>query len=394
MLLTANLPAPLRLDRTASDLLPSLSDLGILERREARRPSTPMPRLSQINTSFRTSPSFRESDREQQDIDFAASPKADCGQPDAHKTIVRLPSFSELEAKIALAEPEWLKEQRSMERRSSCESNCSAPSLAGSDVSSPVSSPRTPLDGHFSFNTPSHQLPAPLPQYGSKFQLGSTSEYLLAQAKGFDSRQLRRPSWPVQAMPFRHPRYSPPLPPPQSSHHTSSGLFSDEALRRGERGAVSKKSPKTPHINKEYTLEQNLWIIYNHVDMKKPWKEVEDEFGRYFGIKVKRTDGGLQSTYYRWNEECPVIDDNGLLEYGEGDGFNKWDVRTHKAKVRGYGKISLIDRYASEVVEANYSWILPHDMARAQQLAARRRPYREAYEARKKARLAQLMNCA
>ena len=290
---------------------------------------------------------------------------------------------------------------------------------------------------------PQQQLPVPLPQYSAKFQLSSASEYLLAQANGFDTRNRRHSalagkassSWQSsQATPFRHPRYSPQLaraPSPQHHHHhhhqqqqqqayrSRHHSLSEEALRRsGDRGAVCKRSPKTPHINKEYTLEQNLWIIYNHVDLKKPWKEVEDEFGCYFGIKVKRTDGGLQSTYYRWNEECPVIDGDGLLEYGEGDSFNKWDVKTHKAKVRGHGKISLVDRYASEVVEAGFSWILPQDMVKARQLgklssppffphrnrdcfadlsrylAERRRPYREAYERRKKARLTQLMDCS
>ncbi|KAK1765701.1 hypothetical protein QBC33DRAFT_131799 [Phialemonium atrogriseum] len=440
MVLVGNPPVPPTLDRSASsDLLPSLSDLGILETREAARQRATSTRgQPQLNITVRGGVSLRRSNGEKgvgsdcsssiftnPAFNFCpplSSPK-DCERtclPSSPKTTFRLPSFSELAAGIAPAEPEWSRDQRSLQRRSSCESTCSAPSLTGtlSSISSPVSSPRSPLDGQFAFHMPQQQLPVPLPQYGAKFQLSSASEYLLAQANGFDTRNRRHsalagktsPPWQSsQATPFRHPRYSPQLaraPSPQHHHHhqqqqqqqayrSRHHSLSEEALRRsGDRGAVCKRSPKTPHINKEYTLEQNLWIIYNHVDLKKPWKEVEDEFGCYFGIKVKRTDGGLQSTYYRWNEECPVIDEDGLLEYGEGDSFNKWDVKTHKAKVRGHGKISLIDRYASEVVEAGFSWILPQDMVKARQLAERRRPYREAYERRKKARLTQLMDCS
>jgi len=207
----------------------------------------------------------------------------------------------------------------------------------------------------------------PHPAYGAKFQLNSESEYFLAQAKGFDSRNWRYPSSQIH---FRNPRYSPRqvhAVVPQVTVRTPRRSASDETLRR-ERGAVCKRSPKTPHINKEYTLEQNLWIIYNHVDLKKAWKEVEEDFGRRFGNQVQRTDGGLQSTYYRWNEECPAISPDGLLEYGEGDGYNKWDVKVVKAKIRTEGKIPVIDRYATEIVEAGYPWVLEHDMARARQL--------------------------
>ena len=284
-----------------------------------------------------------------------------------HRSIVRLPSFSELSARIAPAEPEWPQDSQFARRRSSCESNSSVPSLtdALSNMSSPVSSPRTPSDSHFSFHMP--QLPMPHPAYGAKFQLNSESEYFLAQAKGFDSRNWRYPSSQIH---FRNPRYSPRqvhAVVPQVTVRTPRRSASDETLRR-ERGAVCKRSPKTPHINKEYTLEQNLWIIYNHVDLKKAWKEVEEDFGRRFGNQVQRTDGGLQSTYYRWNEECPAISPDGLLEYGEGDGYNKWDVKVVKAKIRTEGKIPVIDRYATEIVEAGYPWVLEHDMARARQL--------------------------
>lgn len=302
------------------------------------------------------------------------------------KSIVRLPSFSELASKIAPGEPGWPRDPQSMRRRSSCESNSSLPSLADtatSNLSSPVSSPRTPLDGQFSFHMPPltqqhHQLPKPLPAYSTKFQLNSTSEYLLAQAKGFDSRSWSshnnhyHPSSSSFQPSFRHPRYSPrqsySAAVPQTAYHPARRSSSDESLRR-ERGAVCKqRSPKTPHINKEYTLEQNLWIIYNHVDLKKPWKEVEEDFGRRFGNQVQRTDGGLQSTYYRWNEECPVISPDGLLEYGEGEGFNKWNVRVDKAKIRTQGKIPVIDRYATEILEAGYPWVQEQDMAKARQL--------------------------
>lgn len=266
-----------------------------------------------------------------------------------------------------------------MQRRSSCESSCSVPSLTDtlSNASSPVSSPRTPSDRRFSFHMP-QLLPLPLPPYSAKFQLNSAPEHLLAQAKGFDSRNWRHPSsscagkapWQSQTH-FRHPRYSPRpghAAAPQQALRAAHRSPCDDAAPRRNSGAVCKRSPKTPHINKEYTLEQNLWIIYNHVDLKKAWKEVEEDFGRQFGKQVQRTDGGLQSTYYRWNEECPVIDAEGLLEYGEGDGFNKWDVRVHQAKIRGHGKIPVIDRYASEIVEAGYPWVQEQDMAKARQL--------------------------
>ena len=125
---------------------------------------------------------------------------------------------------------------------------------------------------------------------------------------------------------------------------------------------------KAPHINKEYTEEQNFWIIYQTVDRKQPWSAIEKDFRRQFGIDVKRTDGGLQSTYYRWNAECPVIDHDGQLQYGTGPGFNKWNVKTHQAKVRQRGEVSLIDRYATEIVAARFNWILPSDMMKARKL--------------------------
>ncbi|KAL1882746.1 hypothetical protein VTK73DRAFT_871 [Phialemonium thermophilum] len=358
---------PLSFSWPRKDSLPSITELGIDPTQDAKGSTHALP-----HKHLQAAPILRES---RNICDDSERLQQSSYLP---RSAVRLPSFSELEAKIASVDPEWQWDRAALRRRSSCESNASVPSLAhsASGASSPASSPRTPPESLSTYTF--HHLPQPY-QYGAKFHLNSAPEYWFAQAKGFDSR-----SWYAHGgtSPPRHYRPSPVSP---GTREVPRGQFRDRNGSVGKRPSVSK----TPHINKEYTLEQNFWIIYNHVDLKKPWKEVEDEFGRHFGIKVKRTDGGLQSTYYRWNEECPVIDENGLLQYGEGEGYNRWGVKTYKAKVRGFGKVSLIDRYATEVAEAGYSWILPHDMMRARELAERRRPYREAFEAKKKARLQQ-----
>jgi hypothetical protein len=159
----------------------------------------------------------------------------------------------------------------------------------------------------------------------------------------------------IKKAPPRKAGASPPSPLPLCTSRSGSAEY--------------QQQQKTPHINKEYTTEQNYFIIYHAVDLKRPWKQVEVDFENEFGSGVRRTDGGLQSTYYRCNDHCPVVDANGLLTYGEGEGFDRNGVKVGSAKIRS-GKVTLVDRYAEELVQAGYRWIQPNDMLAARELGA------------------------
>jgi hypothetical protein len=162
------------------------------------------------------------------------------------------------------------------------------------------------------------------------------------------------------------------------------------------------------HCNIKYSDEQHHFLIYCHDDLNMTWDQIKDAFSQQFPGGPTRDVAGVQSIHYRINAECPVRTEDNLLVFGEpevdGDGqkrvdangkaprFNQYDNMVFKALIRTTGKVSLIDRYAEQVVEYNWSWIKPADMQRARDLAAKRRPYRQAWEARKQAKKAESNN--
>jgi hypothetical protein len=159
------------------------------------------------------------------------------------------------------------------------------------------------------------------------------------------------------------------------------------------------------HCNIKYSDEQHHFLIYCHDDLNMTWDQIKDAYSKQFPGGPKRDVAGVQSIHYRINAECPVRTEDNLLVFGgqevDGDGhnktdahgkvpkFNQYDNMVFKALIRTTGKVSLIDRYAEQVAEYNWPWIKPEDMQRARDLAAKRRPYRQAWEARKQAKKAE-----
>lgn len=144
-----------------------------------------------------------------------------------------------------------------------------------------------------------------------------------------------------------------------------------------KRERAKPKNTGQAHCNEKYTTEENRFLIYFRVDHPMSWQQLEVAYNERFtrGSRPHRTDGGLQSQFYRLNTVCPEMTDDKLLVFGprsklEADKhkYNEYDNMTFDCKVRLGGKVSLIDRYAEQIVEENWSWISREDMARAKRL--------------------------
>ncbi len=240
-------------------------------------------------------------------------------------------------------------------RRGSCDSLASsAPSLAyTSAVSSPSMSPEIPA-----FHVP------------AKFHTMNPSEQAFAEGMGYDSRGQRRPSVISHAQGGRIAKLSPS---PPVSHYPSL----QPALGGKPRRAPPRPSPTgRGHINTPYAEEQNYWIIYHKVDLGLSWKEIEDRYNGMFP-HLGRTDGGLQSTFYRFNDRTPMMTEDRLLVLDDNspETYAGVGYRTHKVKARSSGKrgeisgrVTLIERYAEQVADRGYKWVHPKDLELARQI--------------------------
>lgn len=292
-------------------------------------------------------------------------------------------------------------------RRGSADSISSTPSLVGSFTSScsdntpPASTPGTPHEFHNSAYlwdpNPKENLQVPAPDYDSRWSKTYHQESSRTHRRNYSttkscnvSRGSQQPAYKVQ---------------------------------RRER-ARPKNISGQAHCNEKYTDEENRFLIYFRVDHPLSWQQLEAEYNRRFpeGTRPYRTDGGLQSQFYRQNTVCPEMTDDKLLVFGPTEeheaqikeahetkdktlmlSFNEYDNMTFDCKVRLGGKVSLIDRYAEQIAECDYPWMTEQDKTEARRLgesflsytfnalghlltsypAALRHPYRLAWEARK-----------
>jgi hypothetical protein len=168
---------------------------------------------------------------------------------------------------------------------------------------------------------------------------------------------------------------------PRRSSHKALGSPGLGSLQRPykvqKRERARPKNTGQAHCNEKYTTEENRFLIYFRVDHPMSWQQLESAYNERFtyGSRPHRTDGGLQSQFYRLNTICPEMTDDKLLVFGprsqlEADThkYNEYDNMTFDCKVRLGGKVSLIDRYAEQIVEENWSWITDEDMLEAMRL--------------------------
>jgi hypothetical protein len=250
-----------------------------------------------------------------------------------------------------------------LSRRGSSDSLCSTPSLAGSNVSSYASS-----DGRHS------PVAAPYQHYNKFF--AAANESLVDNGV-----------WSM-LQPIDHKLISLAIRPGTSSKSKSSRTGSKSPSLR-QPASIQRPAPqkrKKPqkqdaeaHCNIKYQDEQQSFIIYCRDDLDIPWARVKEAYNKQFPQGPRREVGGLQSIMYRMNEVCPVRTEDGLLKFGVevrdpktnellSGTYNQHDNEVDRRLVRSKGKVSLIDRYAEQVVEANWSWIRPQDMERAREL--------------------------
>ncbi|OIW33241.1 hypothetical protein CONLIGDRAFT_677041 [Coniochaeta ligniaria NRRL 30616] len=267
-------------------------------------------------------------------------------------------------------------------RRGSADSVSSTPSLSGSFTSSISSN-----DSISPALTPS--IPQEFPNSAYFWDLGS-KELLLAQAPvEYDSwSKLYLRDALSSRTPRRFQRASKAPDAPRGSLQP--------AYKVQKRERARPKNTGTAHCNEKYTTEENRFLVYFRVDHPLSWQQMEVVYNERFtyGARPHRTDGGLQSQFYRLNTVCPEMTEDKLLVFGPRTArekenksikFNEYDNLTFDCKVREGGKVSLIDRYAEQIVEENWPWIKPEDMREAKKLADLRRPHRLAWEAFKKA---------
>lgn len=250
-----------------------------------------------------------------------------------------------------------------LSRRGSADSNCSTPSLAGSNVSSYASS-----DGR-------HSPVAPYQHYNKFFAAANESivdngvwSMLQPSDHKLISFAIRPTTSSSKSKPSRTGSKSPSLRQPASIQRP---------------GPQKRKKPQKQdteaHCNIKYQDEQQDFIIYLHDDLSMTWAQIKEAYNKQFTQGPQREVGGLQSILYRLNEVCPVRTEDGLLKFGVevrdpktnellSGKYNQHDNEVGPAFVRGKGKVSLIDRYAEQVVEGNWSWIRPQDMERAREL--------------------------
>ena len=131
----------------------------------------------------------------------------------------------------------------------------------------------------------------------------------------------------------------------------------------------SRRTASGPHITRRYSEEQAHFVIYHIVDLQLPWKEVEARFKRWFPTELDRSEGGLQSIFYRCNEAIPCLTPDGLLELDEA-----MKPKTTKILARD-DRVQLVRRYPEEVVRRQYRWVLHEHMCQAKILGSPRPLY-------------------
>ncbi len=128
----------------------------------------------------------------------------------------------------------------------------------------------------------------------------------------------------------------------------------------------TRRAASGPHITRRYSEEQAHFVIYHVVDLQLPWKEVEARFKRWFPTELDRSEGGLQSIFYRCNEAIPCLTPDGLLELDEA-----MKPKTTKILARD-DRVQLVRRYPEDVVRRQYRWVLHEHMCQAKILGSPR----------------------
>jgi len=243
-------------------------------------------------------------------------------------------------------------------RRDSSESVASTPSLVGSftsscsstDGTSPALTPTTPPDSE------------------SLWDLGG-KEYLLSHVPESD----------MWSKPFLHNPFSSRIPRRNNMYNARSPRLGSQQppykVQKKER--AKPKNNGQAHCNEKYTTEEDRFLIYFRVDHTMTWQQLETIYNERFtyGSRPYRTDGGLQSQFYRLNKVCPVLTEDKLLVFGPTNAaeklmnyYNEYDNLTWDCKQRQGKPASLVDRYAEQIVAENWSWISEEDMAEARRL--------------------------
>lgn len=150
---------------------------------------------------------------------------------------------------------------------------------------------------------------------------------------------------------------------PRSGSHNGPGSprqgSQRPALQSSEEGAGQAKRTGQAHCNEKYTTEENRFLVYFRVDHPISWQKLEAVYNKRFrhGSRPHRTDGGLQSQFYRLNTVCPDVTDDKLVIGPRSQleatrhKYNEYDNMTFDCKVRLGGKVSLIHRNAEQIVQ-------------------------------------------
>jgi hypothetical protein len=194
-------------------------------------------------------------------------------------------------------------------------------------------------------------------------------DYGLVQASESDSIWIK---------PFLHNPFSSKFPRRHSHKAQSPSLGSQQSAYKVQKKERAKpKNTGQAHCNEKYTTEEDRFLVYFRVDHTMTWQQVETMYNERFtrGSRPYRTDGGLQSQFYRLNKVCPVLTDDKLLVFGptteaeaKVNQYNEYDNLTWDCKQRQGKPASLVDRYAEQIVEEQWEWISEEDMAEAKRL--------------------------
>jgi len=152
-----------------------------------------------------------------------------------------------------------------------------------------------------------------------------------------------------------------------------------------ETAGPQKKKIRPKKVNKPYTREQELFIVYHRADRKMTWAELRDAYMARFLEHVwgvRRTAGGMQCAYYRSNGRMPETTADGLLVLTDStdkkttdEGLDGVRYMTFEHQVRE-SEIKLIDRFPEEMVDPKYDWVLPEHREEARPAAERRNQQR------------------
>lgn len=294
---------------------------------------------------------------------------------------VRIPSITELDATIASwPTPEVL------ERRGSCDSDVSSifsdmPCLSPSTMSSrssPVQTPSTPVDNHFTFSgkeKPQTYEITPVQDLGIQIDYAFSPQYPRIydyQHRSREYHDLHRHRLSRPRTPERDSRRGPLSP-------IRSAVDRKQQLQQQHDAWSAEK--KQGHCNKKYHWVHRDYILYFREDLSRSWDEVK-ALHRRDALRlvqlsgepedaIRRTTSGLQAVFYRENKAIPAIDDDGNLLFNEqGEEY----VMEQKVREQGAKHLGLIDRHPERVVYMNYWFVRAEDMERAKELGESFRP--------------------